>query len=277
MARQTRTRRRRPQLRTLIAMATTASALSLNDLQPIADGQLVITCQLAYRTPILGCTNADFQQGSQCSSTCVTGLDITTTTVETLCNNVNVSRNTVLGQAILGNLEGFVCNGQFTVSATATLTTPPQQTTTTPAATTTSRTIKTFTTIPSSTVVPPISTSTRKTTTTQPTTEASTTLIPITSSTSSKTMSSTETTSTTQAQTQTQPTSTLVISTSQTLTTTTSASATTTSTSSGSSSSGERGGGSPFDPQSSGSTLLGMSWAQNAMIATAVGLTAWWT
>ncbi|ROW12188.1 hypothetical protein VMCG_00693 [Cytospora schulzeri] len=76
MARQSRAKRRRPPLWAVVALASTASAVSLNDLQPLSDGILPATCSLAYNATIPGCTTADFASGSHCSEGCEIGVEI---------------------------------------------------------------------------------------------------------------------------------------------------------------------------------------------------------
>ncbi|KAI3397526.1 hypothetical protein diail_10619 [Diaporthe ilicicola] len=86
----TRRRRRQPsQLWALAAMLSTASAVSLNDLQPIANGVLPTMCNMAYNAPFMGCTTADFASGERCSDTCRSGIKTVEQVISMLASKHN--------------------------------------------------------------------------------------------------------------------------------------------------------------------------------------------
>ncbi|KUI64587.1 hypothetical protein VM1G_00635 [Cytospora mali] len=82
MTRQSRAKGRRLRVWTIVAMVSTASAISLNDLQPLQSGSLPTTCGIAYNETIIGCTSADFASGSHCSQLCEMGLEIIEQVIE---------------------------------------------------------------------------------------------------------------------------------------------------------------------------------------------------
>ncbi|POS72185.1 hypothetical protein DHEL01_v209422 [Diaporthe helianthi] len=198
MAAHARARRRRQPSRLwgLAAMVSTATAVSLNDLQPIANGVLPTICNMAYNAPFTGCTQADFASGERCSITCRDGIRTIEDVVDMVCEDVSSTRDSVLDFAQRGVLLLHTCDGDGdditlaqTTSTTARTTTsiPPPPTIIAPPPTTsiaapptvapstpiiftppvlssTSRTIGSFTIIPtpeppptsSTLVVPPI-------------------------------------------------------------------------------------------------------------------------
>ncbi|KUI54380.1 hypothetical protein VP1G_01798 [Cytospora mali] len=97
MTRQSRAKGRRLRVWTIVAMVSTASAISLNDLQPLQSGSLPTTCGIAYNETIIGCTSSDFASGSHCSQLCEMGLEIIEQVIEDVCDDVDASKNTVLG------------------------------------------------------------------------------------------------------------------------------------------------------------------------------------
>ncbi|KAJ0118396.1 hypothetical protein J7T55_009179 [Diaporthe amygdali] len=279
MASHSRTRRRQPsRLWALAALLSTASAVSLNDLQPIANGVLPTMCNMAYNTPFAGCTTADFASGTRCSQTCRDGIKTVEQVVDMVCDDVTATRDTVLDFAQRGVLLLHTCDGNgnditlaLTTSTppTTSIQVPPTSTLapptsisvaptistipivfTPPALSSTSRSIGSFTIIPtpepppvsSTLVVPPIQSTT--------TAAASLTIIPPLPTLSSTTQLLT---STSEARTSSQ----VVTSSFSTFTqTTTTASAAPSSQGDGQG----RGGGSPFDSQVSLSSKLCTNW-----------------
>ncbi|KAG8165727.1 hypothetical protein KVR01_004279 [Diaporthe batatas] len=112
MAAHARARRRQPsQLWGLAAMLSTAAAVSLNDLQPIANGVLPTSCNMAYNTPFMGCTQADFASGERCSSTCRDGIKTVEDVVNDVCDDVPSVRDSVLDFAQRRVLLLHTCDG----------------------------------------------------------------------------------------------------------------------------------------------------------------------
>lgn len=101
-------RRRRLRLAELLAMASTASAMSLSNFQVITSSSVPLACILAYNNPITGCTANDFTQGQTCSDVCVRNIQRAESTLAAACDGVSAP-DTVLGQAILGNLVNILC------------------------------------------------------------------------------------------------------------------------------------------------------------------------
>lgn len=231
MARQSRAKRRRPHLWTVVAMASTASAVSLDDLQPLSSGILPATCSIAYNATLLGCTTADFASGSHCSEACEIGVEIIERVIDSVCDDVDASRNSVLGFAQRGSLLRHVCRGNDV--------TLPQTTSTTAASYTTTIPIVLTTSTPTSSSL------------TQFTVTATTSLtIPF------STLSTTSLQTTSQAETQSSSTP----SSTKTSTTVSTSTKTSTTASTTSSQGDGRGGGSPFDAQASLSSRHFASW-----------------
>lgn len=109
-------------------MASTASAMSLSNFQVITSSSVPFACILAYNQPISGCTSGDFIQGRSCSALCVRDIQRAQSTLASACAGVNAP-DTVLGQAILGNLVNLLCPSVNQAAATEPeLTAPtPQQ------------------------------------------------------------------------------------------------------------------------------------------------------
>lgn len=237
MAKHARVKRQGPRLSTIFTVASTTSAVSLNDLQPLESGILPTTCNLAYDTPISYCTTADFASGSRCSEVCEIGIRIIEHIIEDVCDDVDASRNSVLGFAQRGLLIQHACKGDDVTLSQTTSTTAALITTTIPIVLTTP--------FPSSSVAIPTSASTTHPVSSSQSTDTATatnslTVSPSTSSTTPKQPTSQATT----LQITTQTESSLSSSSSSTQTATTS-------TSSGGQDKGESrgGGGSPFDTQ----------------------------
>ncbi|KAH8783403.1 hypothetical protein F5883DRAFT_390915, partial [Diaporthe sp. PMI_573] len=95
----------------LAAMLSTAAAVSLNDLQPIANGVLPTMCNMAYNAPFMGCTQADFASGERCSDTCRDGIKTVEQVVDMVCDDVSSTRDSVLDFAQRGVLLLHTCDG----------------------------------------------------------------------------------------------------------------------------------------------------------------------
>lgn len=134
MAAHARARRRQPsQLWGLAVMVSTAAAVSLNDLQPIANGVLPTDCNMAYNTPFMGCTQADFASGERCSSACRDGIKVVEDVVDRVCDDVPSVRDSVLDFAQRGFLLLHTCDGNgddITLAQTTSTTATTARTTT---------------------------------------------------------------------------------------------------------------------------------------------------
>lgn len=282
MAAHARARRRRQpsHLWGLAALMSTATAVSLNDLQPIANGVLPTMCNMAYNAPFMGCTTADFESGTRCSDTCRDGIKTVEQVVDMVCDDVTATRDSVLDFAQRGVLLLHTCDGNGnditlaqTTSTTATTSTsiqaPPSTSIvvpptsiavppsvaptipiifTPPALSTTSRSIGSFTIIPTPEPPPPASTLVVPPIQSSATATSSLTIIPplpTLSSTSSQLFTPSTSVAQTSTQVGTQSLSTLTTS------------ATTAAAAPSSQTDGQgRGGGSPFDGQVSLSPRL---------------------
>ena len=242
--------RRRPGVLELLFMASGASAVSLSDFQLITSNSVNFGCILAYNAPIIGCSSKDFTQGHTCSDSCVTGLQVLEMTLETVCDGVNAPDNSILGQALQGNLVDTVC---------------PSGDDSTTSSTTTSKTstiaiilTSTEKSIPSLTRIPPTTTSSSEdetTSTTETPSELSTIIVETSSTATSADASPAQTSNSAQR-------------------TTDTTGARQTSPSSSDKPEATRGGGSPFDAtvDNSSSPQLIPAFAQQCVIAFVLGL-----
>ncbi|TPX09445.1 uncharacterized protein E0L32_009333 [Thyridium curvatum] len=133
-------RRRSPGLQSslgcLLLLASTASALSLSNFQLIASSSVPLGCILAYNQPLEECSASDFAGGNQCSRSCQRSILKTQRTLQGVCVDVSAPTNTVLGQALKGNLLNVLCGGNGDESnpkpgrpsATSTVAAPPSST-----------------------------------------------------------------------------------------------------------------------------------------------------
>lgn len=246
MARHSQAKRRIPHWWAVAVMVSTASAVSLNDLQPLSEGILPLACSIAYNATLLGCYTADFASGSHCSEGCEVGIEIIEEVIDGVCSDVDASQNSVLGFAQRGVLIRHVCEGNDV--------TLPQPTSTTAAPITTTISIVLTTSSPQSS---DSSTSAPRSTFV---TSTSTSVLSSTSTTQSPSVThpraTTNTDSTIQPSTSLQTTSQPV---SQSSSTSSSAKTSTTATTPGNDGEG-RGGGSPFDAQVSQSSRYSISW-----------------
>ncbi|KAI1484514.1 hypothetical protein F5X96DRAFT_438645 [Biscogniauxia mediterranea] len=135
MARQRIPRWRISNLVYLVALASTASAISLESFQIITSNQIPSSCIRAYSTDIDNCARKDFTNGNQCSSGCVQGLQDTASRVIAACGTLNVDSKSLLGLTLSGDLIDTLCPGFEATTVTLTVrpsTTSPAQGFTTP-------------------------------------------------------------------------------------------------------------------------------------------------
>ncbi|KAK3897593.1 hypothetical protein C8A05DRAFT_47857 [Staphylotrichum tortipilum] len=169
-------------------MASTASALSLSNFQPITSTSVPLGCILAYNKQIPSCTMNDFTRGNVCSAACVRALTTIQYTLISACNDADVDAGTVLGQVLLANLVDLLCPGTSPAATGSSLsrsssnspTLSPTTTTTTTTnvarTTTSSKTVLTFTVVRPSSTTTTSSSNSRVTTST--TTRAETSSAP---------------------------------------------------------------------------------------------------
>ena len=238
----------------LLLMASTASALSLANIQPLHYTTLPLSCVLAYNSPVFGCVMEDFSYGTTCSPNCLQGLAKIQYIIQSVCSSVDVSPTGVLGRALSGTLISILCEGTFPDGPTTTTSRSSTAALTTSIARTSIRSTLIFTTVRPTSTTSTAATETEK------------------SSTSTSDPSST---STSEAQ---DLTSDVQVPTSvQSPLPTIEASAPTSSavapepTPDGGDSNSS-GGGSPFDIVRSGSKQLTASWTKAAFVALGLGL-----
>ncbi|KAK1951911.1 hypothetical protein LY78DRAFT_542912, partial [Colletotrichum sublineola] len=84
-------------------------SLSLSNFQLITELSVPLGCLLAYNTPISGCQVIDFDSRRTCSAQCTRGLARKQSIIQQACEAVQVQPNTILGQALAGNLVNVLC------------------------------------------------------------------------------------------------------------------------------------------------------------------------
>lgn len=144
-------RRRHVRVADLLAMASTASAMSLSNFQIITSSQVPLACILAYNAPILGCSNADFTSGNTCSAGCVRALQRIEDALASVCGDANVPSTSLLGQALSGGLVEKLCPSGQTTTTTTSRPSVSQSSTAAIVITQTTRQIGTFSPIPTPT------------------------------------------------------------------------------------------------------------------------------
>ncbi|KAI5926355.1 hypothetical protein F4810DRAFT_654086 [Camillea tinctor] len=176
----------------LLTLASTTSALSLENFQIITSNRIPSSCIRAYSTDIDNCSRKDFTNGNQCSADCVQGLQDEATRVISACGTLNVDSKSLLGLTLSGDLIDTLCPGFQ--ATTVTLTVRPS----------TTSTAQGFTTIPVLVTTSSTTSTSKASTTIQTATSIAqtTTPLPITSAVTSATTESL-TQSTTTAQTST--------------------------------------------------------------------------
>ena len=94
-------------------LTTNVESVSLSKFVPRIDF-LPQTCEVAYNTPIQGCTRADFPKDrnesiNNCSDDCVQGLIKIVQLVNQQCSTVKVPADSIIGVALAGNLLPKLC------------------------------------------------------------------------------------------------------------------------------------------------------------------------
>ncbi|KAK7445838.1 hypothetical protein Landi51_07765 [Colletotrichum acutatum] len=123
--------RRLVELLVLASAATAATisvgstSLSLSNFQLITELSVPLGCLLSYNNPIEGCEATDFGSTGTCSQKCRNGLTRMQSNLQDVCQSVQVQVNTILGQALSGNLVNLLCGAlnQQTSSAVQTIST----------------------------------------------------------------------------------------------------------------------------------------------------------
>ncbi|KAK0738474.1 hypothetical protein B0T18DRAFT_394757 [Schizothecium vesticola] len=100
---------RPPRWTALLCMASTASALTLSSFQLITSSGTPIACLIVYSSPLAGCSTRDFTSGTACSPACVAGIADVQSRIVDVCDGVDASSASVLGQAQRGNLVPLLC------------------------------------------------------------------------------------------------------------------------------------------------------------------------
>lgn len=100
---------RPPPWTALLLLATTASSLTLSSFQLITSSGTPIACLIVYSAPLAGCSTRDFTSGNACSPACVAGIADVQSRIVDVCDGVDASSASVLGQAQRGNLVPLLC------------------------------------------------------------------------------------------------------------------------------------------------------------------------
>ncbi|KAH9230499.1 hypothetical protein K456DRAFT_507646 [Colletotrichum gloeosporioides 23] len=118
-----------------LASASTAAIISiggtdltLSNFQLLTQLSIPLGCLLTYNNPIQGCTANDFSSTGTCSASCRRGLLLMQTNIQDVCQSVSVQANTVLGQALAGNLLGLLCSSNQVTTTSAAPTARPTST-----------------------------------------------------------------------------------------------------------------------------------------------------
>ncbi|KAH7361613.1 hypothetical protein B0T11DRAFT_76304 [Plectosphaerella cucumerina] len=109
-----RSRPHRPaRLFALLALATVGAAqkYTLNSFDPLSSNTIPAACRAAYAAPLEGCRRSDFVEGRTCSAACVESVDQMEASIQTNCGGVLLPIDTLLAQALLGNLRELLCPG----------------------------------------------------------------------------------------------------------------------------------------------------------------------
>ncbi|KAK0646537.1 hypothetical protein B0T16DRAFT_164371 [Cercophora newfieldiana] len=109
-----------------VAVAQTAQAssgLTLSNFQLITSTGVPLACILTYNTVLPSCQTTDFTQGNTCSTACVNGVRSVQRAVQTACDQVSAASNSLLGQALEGNLAEVLCPASAPPSRTEILAT----------------------------------------------------------------------------------------------------------------------------------------------------------
>ncbi|KAL2753006.1 hypothetical protein ACRALDRAFT_2044681 [Sodiomyces alcalophilus JCM 7366] len=171
-------------LLTLLVGLAAAQDVHLRNFADLDESGISLQCRRAYNVPLEGCRARDFFPGSACSTPCLFGITKLQADIQQTCGGVLVPINTLLGQALLGNLPAVLCpnndlDDPVGTTATATTTTMATMTSETPTSTSTTESPSTISTTPT-----PTSTRISTTTSTTLTTLESTSSSPVSSSSS---------------------------------------------------------------------------------------------
>ncbi|KAI0526378.1 hypothetical protein F5B22DRAFT_155454 [Xylaria bambusicola] len=113
--------RRLIQLAQLLAIASTTTAVSLQDFQFITIIQVPsLSCLGAYGSLIPGCSRRDFKDGVQCSESCAEGVQEDQKRIIEACKHVDVNERSLLGLALQGGLLDALCPNFQATSVTST-------------------------------------------------------------------------------------------------------------------------------------------------------------
>ncbi|KXH25187.1 hypothetical protein CSIM01_04131 [Colletotrichum simmondsii] len=110
---------------TAATISVGSTSLSLSNFQLITELSVPLGCLLSYNNPIEGCEATDFGSTGTCSQKCRNGLTRMQSNLQDVCQSVQVQVNTILGQALSGNLVNLLCGAlnQQTSSAVQTIST----------------------------------------------------------------------------------------------------------------------------------------------------------
>ncbi|KAK4456226.1 hypothetical protein QBC34DRAFT_373975 [Podospora aff. communis PSN243] len=131
-----------------------AQGLTLSNFGLITSTGVPLGCILTYNSVLTGCRNSDFTQGSTCSSACLNGIRAVQRAVLTACDQVSAPDNSVLGQALAGNLVELLCPGPGATTSSPSKNTSTVMTATTSTTVPTTLSKVTLTPVASSTVTP---------------------------------------------------------------------------------------------------------------------------
>ncbi|KAH6689831.1 hypothetical protein F5X68DRAFT_230434 [Plectosphaerella plurivora] len=97
----------------LMALATVGAAqkYTLNSFDPLSSNTIPAACRAAYAAPLEGCRRSDFVEGRVCSAACVQSVDQMEVSIQAACGGVLLPIDTLLAQALLGNLRELLCPG----------------------------------------------------------------------------------------------------------------------------------------------------------------------
>lgn len=109
----TRSHRRTRSGGVILALATVGAAqkYTLDAFDPLSATAIPAACRAAYAAPLEGCRRSDFTDDNVCSPSCVQSVDEMEASIQTNCGGVLLPVDTLLAQALLGNLRELLCPG----------------------------------------------------------------------------------------------------------------------------------------------------------------------
>ncbi|ROT38172.1 hypothetical protein SODALDRAFT_324587 [Sodiomyces alkalinus F11] len=114
--------RRATHLLPFLAGLAAAQDVYLRNFSDVDESGIPRQCRLAYNVPLEGCRAGDFFPGATCSTSCLFGISKLQADIQLACGGVLVPINTLLAQALLGNLPLVLCpNNDDTNANTNTL------------------------------------------------------------------------------------------------------------------------------------------------------------